>query len=160
MPYIPTIIEGLGIKEGGLIPPGFFFDIPAAVLNIIDRFERANQSHVEITIDVIFENIVMLGFKVYASPQPGPNVIFTSLNLWQEGESEYSFNMQDGKVCGFEIADFSEDVASLDPAEFIMAVVDDIFSGFNEEPDSYHCAGCAELCELCKGEHRECKEVE
>lgn len=101
--------------------------IPIDLLNKLIAYETKEQCFISLEIDILQNNIIMLGATLYPTPGPGESITFTSLNLWQIGKDEYLFNMQDGKVEGFNIVPLNE-VLFTKPGDFIEYVLSDIFS--------------------------------
>jgi len=93
---------------------------------LIERFEEDGPT-VEVTLDYMHGNILILGITAFGSNHD--SVIFTSLNLWQYEGDDYVFNMQDGKVYGFEMASL-KDYKTLTPVEFVEHVLHDLFYGW------------------------------
>lgn len=114
----------LGIQNAETI----LHQIPIDLLNKLIDYENREQCFVSLELDILQNNIIMLGVTLYPSPGPGESITFTSLNLWQVGTNEYAYNMQDGKVEGFNIQSL-KDHQITKPGEFVEHVLHDLFYG-------------------------------
>ena len=82
----------------------------------------------DVTVTVIYQLLTpnVMSAKVTVSANTdGRSLIFTSLNLWQVGEKNYVYNMQDGKVSGFATAIFDRPVET--PLQFVDYILQDLF---------------------------------
>ena len=84
---------------------------------------------VEVSLDYIQTNILVVGV-VFKSRPPNKIVNFFSLNLWQVESDHYVFNMQDGKVSGFEMVSL-KDYPVFTPVQFVEHILHDLFFGYS-----------------------------
>ena len=98
------------------------------VNDMVERYEEDNGC-VEVTLDYIHGDILILGITAYGTRLPSETIIFTSLNLWQFEEDNYVFNMQDGKVSGFEVCSLKDHNITT-PVQFVEHILHDLFYGW------------------------------
>lgn len=96
------------------------------VKTMVEGYE-GGEFPVEVTLDYMHGNILIVGVICFGS-KPG-SVVFTSLNLWQLEEDNYTYNMQDGKVYGFGTINI-KDFKIRTPVQFVEHILHDLFYGW------------------------------
>jgi hypothetical protein len=111
-------------------------EVPESVWETVAKYEAAGKAIstpvcVQIYVDIVHFNIMMVSVVVYgaATPDPAAPIIFTSLNLWHDGEDFYVFDMQDGKTSGLDTLSLKDHKIET-PAQFIEHVLHDLFYGW------------------------------
>jgi hypothetical protein len=95
----------------------------------INRIEMDEGTKAIVEFSIINGNIWMLNIRYQTDN--GKSVIFESLNLMQEGTEELVYNMQDGKMYGFEIEKpWFGNVVPRDPVQFIDLLLTQLFEGY------------------------------
>jgi hypothetical protein len=99
------------------------------IVDHINQIEVSEKTKAIVEFSIINGNIWVLNIR-YQSDD-GKSIIFESLNLMQKDTDELVFNMQDGKMYGFEIANpWFGDVIPRDPVQFIELLLIQLFEGY------------------------------
>jgi len=135
-----------------------FGEIPSEIVRKINKIERDEKSIVIVEFQIIYPDIWVA--NVIHKSRDGKSVFFSSLNMYQKESRQLCFNMQDGKVYGFEVQEYWVDAYREfpdKPEHFIAEILHDLFIvGWDmEDSPSFGEPGYSEL-----DEERELAEME
>lgn len=127
-----------------------FGEIPSEIVAKINRIEEMEKSVVVVEFQIIYPDIWVA--NVIHKSKNGKSVFFTSLNMYQKDRRELCYNMQDGKVDGFNIEENWVDAYKEFPAlpeHFIAEILHELFIvGWDmEDSPSFGEPGYSELDE-------------
>ena len=139
-----------------------FGEIPSEIVRKINKIEEMENSTVTVEFQIIFPDIWVA--NIIHRSNKSKAVFFSSLNMYQKDSRELCYNMQDGKVDGFNVEEFWVDARREfpdKPEHFIAEILHDLFIvGWDMEDDeedspSFGEPGYSEL-----NEERELAEME